>query len=79
FAFAATARAVADHHFDLVYDAYLGDPDVRAFLIDNNPAAAREIAERLIEAQERGLWKTRSNAGRALLEELAEGNLEAAS
>jgi len=79
FAFAATARAVADHHFDLVYDAYLGDPDVRAFLIDNNPAAAREIAERLIEAQERDLWKPRSNAGRALLEELAEGKLEAAS
>jgi cobaltochelatase CobN len=79
FAFAATARVVQDHHFDLVYDAYLGDNEVRQFLIDNNPAAAKEIAERLIEAQERGLWKPRSNAGRALLEELADDNLRAVS
>lgn len=79
FAFAATARVVGDHHFDLVYDAYLGDTDVRQFIIDNNPAAAREIAERLIEAQDRGLWKPRSNTGRALLEELADDNLRAVS
>jgi cobaltochelatase CobN len=79
FAFAATARVVQDHHFDLVYDAYLGDEEVRQFLIDNNPAAAKEIAERLIEAQERGLWKPRSNAGRALLEALANDNLRAVS
>ncbi len=29
FAFAATTGAVADHHFDLVYQAYLADPAVR--------------------------------------------------
>jgi cobaltochelatase CobN len=69
FAFAATARCVRDHHFDAVYDAYLGDARVHEFLQDNNPAAAREIAERLLEAQERNLWKPRSNtAGRRLTE-----------
>jgi cobaltochelatase CobN len=69
FAFAATARCVRDHHFDAVYDAYLGDARVHDFLQDNNPAAAREIAERLLEAQERNLWKPRSNtAGRRLAE-----------
>ena len=26
FAFAATTGAVADHHFDAVYEAYLADP-----------------------------------------------------
>ena len=62
FAFAATAHAVSDHHFDAVYDAYLGDQEVQDFLQENNPAAAREMAERLLEAQERGLWKPRSNA-----------------
>ena len=62
FAFAATAHAVSDHHFDAVYDAYLGDQAVQDFLQENNPAAAREMAERLLEAQERGLWKPRSNA-----------------
>ncbi len=70
FAFAATARCVKDHHFDLVADAYLRDDEVRAFLQDNNPDALREMAERLIEAQERGLWRPRANDTRDLLESL---------
>ncbi len=61
FAFAATADCVADHHFDAVFDAYLGDDAVRGFIEADNPAALREIADRLLEAQERGLWKSRSN------------------
>ena len=73
FAFAATARAVGDHHFDAVYDAYLGDPETRSFLEENNPDAAREIAERLIEAQERGLWRPRRNTTREELEKLVLG------
>jgi cobaltochelatase CobN len=72
FAFAATARVVADHHFDAVYDAYLGDAQVLEFLRANNPAAAREIAERMIEAQERGLWRARSNSAHARLREIAQ-------
>jgi cobaltochelatase CobN len=71
FAFAATARAVGDHHFDAVYEAYLEDPAVRDFLAEKNPAALREMAARLIEAQERALWKPRSNSARARLEALA--------
>ncbi len=71
FAFAATARAVADHHFDAVFEAYLEDDEVREFLLDSNPAAAREMAERLIEAQDRGLWKPRSNSAAARLAEVA--------
>jgi cobaltochelatase CobN len=73
FAFAASAHAVEDHHFDLVFDAYLGDGDVRKFLEDNNPAALREMAERLLEAQERGLWRPRSNSASGELEILARG------
>ena len=61
FAFAATTGTVADHHFDAVYDAYIGDAQVRGFLLDKNPAAAAEIADRLIEAQDRGLWQPRAN------------------
>jgi cobaltochelatase CobN len=76
FAFAATARVVGDHHFDAVYDAYLVDPEVRDFLADKNPAALKEISERLIEAQERDLWKPRSNSARAELERLAGRTLE---
>jgi cobaltochelatase CobN len=61
FAFAATTGAVRDHHFDAVYDAFLGDSVVRDFLAAANPAALAEIAERLREAQDRALWRPRSN------------------
>ncbi len=79
FAFAATARAVADHHFDLVYEAYLEDEAVRDFLEENNPAALKEMAERLLEAQARGLWAPRSNSAHARLTGWAEKALEEAS
>ena len=71
FAFAATAHCVRDHHFDAVFDAYLNDDEVREFLEQHNPAALKEMAERLKEAEDRGLWKTRRNDTRPLLEALA--------
>ena len=71
FAFAATAKVVEDHHFDAVFDAYLNDTEVLNFLRDNNPAALKEIAERLIEAQDRGLWRARSNSAQMQLEEIS--------
>jgi cobaltochelatase CobN len=71
FAFAATARAVKDHHFDAVYEAYLEAAEVRGFLEVHNPDALRDIAERLGEAIERGLWRPRRNAIGEALERLA--------
>jgi cobaltochelatase CobN len=73
FAFAATARAVKDHHFDAVYAAYLEAPDVRGFLEAHNPDALREIAARLGEAIERGLWRPKRNALGETLEALTRG------
>ena len=73
FAFAATARAVGDHHFDAVFEAYLEDDEVRSFLDENNPAALREIAERLAEALQRGLWRPRSNSVHLALADLTGG------
>ena len=73
FAFAATARVVGDHHFDAVFDAYLEDEEVRAFLEENNPAALREIAERLAEALDRRLWRPRSNSVHLALAEIVRG------
>ena len=72
FAFAATARCVADHHFDLVYGAYLADDAVRGFVEEHNPAALKEMATRLLEAQQRGLWRPRSNSAGDHLQALAE-------
>jgi cobaltochelatase CobN len=71
FAFAATTGAVKSHHFDLAFDAFLTDAETRAFLAANNPAALREIAARLGEAAERGLWSPRLNSAYDLLKELS--------
>jgi cobaltochelatase CobN len=61
FAFAATAHAVKDHHFDAVFDAYLGDDSVRGFLEAHNPDALQEIEARMAEAITRGLWRPKRN------------------
>ena len=67
---AATTGAVRNHHFDLVEAAFLEDNDTREFIEDVNPAALREIADRLQEAIDRGLWQPRSNSARARIAEL---------
>ena len=67
FAFAATTHAVADHHFDQLYDAYLDNAEVRAFIAEANPKALEEIEARFREAVERGLWTPRRNSTRAAM------------
>ena len=73
FAFAATAHAVKDHHFDAVFDAYIQNDNVRGFMEEANPAALREMSAKLMEALERGLWRPRSNAAYHRLSGLATG------
>lgn len=73
FAFAATTGAVKSHHFDLVYIAYLQDDNTREFIANANPPALREIAERLNEAIERGIWKPKRNSVHGHLLELIKG------
>ncbi len=71
FAFSATTGAVRNHHFDLVYNAFLADEDVLAFLREKNPSALKEMAERFLEAEARGLWTPRSNSAKVHLEKLS--------
>ncbi len=71
FAFAATARCVGDRHFDAVYEAYLEDPEVLAFLDRHNPRAREDMAARLLEARRRGLWRPARNDAPERLERLA--------
>ena len=72
FAFSATTGAVRDHHFDLVYEAWLGDEKVRDFIAEHNPAALAEMAERFLEAIERDLWTPKSNSAKFELESMTE-------
>jgi cobaltochelatase CobN len=56
FGYDATAHVVDDWMYERVTDAYVADPDVRKFFEESNPWALRQIAERLLEAAERGMW-----------------------
>jgi cobaltochelatase CobN len=60
-AFAQTTGMVESVLIDLVYDAYIGDPPVRQFLLRENPTAARAIAECLECARRNGWWHPRRN------------------
>jgi cobaltochelatase CobN len=60
--FAETTDAVAEGLIGDVHDAYLGDETVRAFLLHQNPAAARFVAERFAAARRRGLWHPLRNS-----------------
>ena len=67
FAFAATTGMVENHHFDAVHAAFMEDESVLQFLEQKNPDALREMAERFLEAEERGLWRPRSNSALSTL------------
>src|ERR671937_433614 len=56
FGYDATAQVVEDWMYAKVTDAYVADPDVRKFFEASNPWALRSIAERLLEAADRGMW-----------------------
>jgi cobaltochelatase CobN len=67
FAYDATANCVEDHMYRGVAQAYLFDPDVQQFIQEKNPWALRDMAERLLEAHQRDLWR---DVDREILENL---------
>jgi len=56
FGYDATAGVAEDWMYEQVAAKYLLDEDVAAFMSRSNPWAARAVAERLLEAAERGMW-----------------------
>ncbi|RVC06713.1 cobaltochelatase subunit CobN, partial [Mesorhizobium sp. M7A.F.Ca.CA.002.15.2.1] len=60
--FAETTHAIPGTLIEAVHDAYVGDPMVRAFILRENPAAAKIIAERFLSARRRGLWHPLRNS-----------------
>ncbi|OUL18569.1 cobaltochelatase subunit CobN [Nostoc sp. RF31YmG] len=57
FAYDATAQCVEDYMYHGILQAYLLDPIVSEFIYKKNPWALRDIAERLLESYQRGLWQ----------------------
>ncbi|OYD08802.1 cobaltochelatase subunit CobN [Paludifilum halophilum] len=82
FGYDATARVVDDWMYERLSQRYVLDESVRRFLKESNPWAMKDIAERLLEAAQRGMWKeprpeTVQSLAEALLE--AEGWMEGAT
>jgi cobaltochelatase CobN len=69
--FAATTHAVADHHFDALFDAYLADERVAEFIAEANPAAFAAMLRRFEDCLARGLWSPRRNSTARRLAELS--------
>ena len=57
FAYDASTGRVPDWGYGAICDQWLGDQTVRDFLVQSNPWALRDMAERLLEAHNRGLWE----------------------
>ncbi|MBW4470876.1 MAG: cobaltochelatase subunit CobN [Stenomitos rutilans HA7619-LM2] len=57
FAYDATTHCVEEFMYDGVANAYVFDPTVQDFIQKSNPWALRDMAERLLEANQRGLWQ----------------------
>ena len=72
FGYDATAHVVEDWMYEKVTASYVADPSVRKFFEESNPWALRSIAERLLEADERGMWA----ASDAALDDLRSAVLE---
>lgn len=79
FAYDATANCVEDFMYQGVAENYLFNSEVAEFIQQKNPWALRDMAERLLEANQRGLWenvdRTTIDKLRAIVHE-AEGKIE---
>jgi cobaltochelatase CobN len=79
FGYDATTGVMADWMYDRLTAAYVLDEENRAFLEQSNPWALHGIAERLLEAAERGMWEHPDPDVLQSLQEVylkAEGDLE---
>ncbi|MGI8511643.1 MAG: cobaltochelatase subunit CobN [Solirubrobacteraceae bacterium] len=57
FGYDVTTGVVEDWMYETVADRYVLDADVREFMAKSNPWALRAVAERLLEAADRGMWE----------------------
>ncbi|MFF3399002.1 cobaltochelatase subunit CobN [Streptomyces sp. NPDC002659] len=79
FGYDATTGVVADWMYDKLTQTYVLDPVNREFLQQANPWALHGIAERLLEAESRGMWAKPDPSVLAALRQVfleTEGDLE---
>ncbi|WAC05779.1 MAG: cobaltochelatase subunit CobN [Methanoregula sp.] len=68
----ASTQEVDDWIFDDIADTFVNNREMRQFFEENNPYALEEIARRLLEAEQRGLW----DADEEVLDNLKNNYLE---
>ena len=68
FGYDATAQVVDDWQYEQVARSYVLDPDMQAFFARSNPWAMKDVAERLLEAIQRGMWAAPDDDMREALE-----------
>ena len=73
FGYDATTGVVADWMYEKLTQTYVLDPENREFMERSNPWALHGIAERLLEAVDRGMW---AEPDPALLAELQQAYLD---
>ncbi|WP_406273511.1 cobaltochelatase subunit CobN [Streptomyces sp. NBC_00191] len=79
FGYDATTGVIADWMYDKLTETYVLDPVNREFLQQANPWALHGIAERLLEAESRGMWAKPDPSVLAALRQVfleTEGDLE---
>ncbi|WP_369132526.1 cobaltochelatase subunit CobN [Modestobacter sp. I12A-02662] len=79
FGYDATTGVVADWMYEKLTETYVLDPENREFMAQSNPWALHGIAERLLEAVDRGMWASPDPAVLAELQQAyldTEGDLE---
>jgi cobaltochelatase CobN len=57
FAYDATTNCVSDFMYEGIAEAYIFNPEVQNFIKSSNPWALRDMSERLLEANQRGMWQ----------------------
>lgn len=77
FGYDATAQVLDDWMYHDVAEAYLRDEELQQFFADSNPWAWQAIAERLLEAIERGMWQDPDPLDEQLLKAAAAHGLNA--
>jgi len=72
FAYDATTGLIDDYQYEAVTEALVLDEHNQNFLKQKNPTALKEMAERLLEAQQRGLWQEPGAYNRKILDTILE-------
>ncbi|NUN64249.1 cobaltochelatase subunit CobN [Pseudanabaena biceps] len=57
FAYDATTNCVSDFMYEGIAEAYIFNSEVQNFIKSSNPWALRDMSERLLEANQRGMWQ----------------------